>query len=72
MDPQDRKGTLYTYIQFLMTTIMRCVGRLQSALAMQEMLLTDEAPSVTQKKRPDVRANNHAPKVKVTFFGWKI
>lgn len=29
-------------------------------------------PSVTRKKRPDVRANRHARKVKVTVFGWKL
>ncbi len=26
MDPQDRKGALYPYIQFMLATIMRCVG----------------------------------------------
>ena len=166
MDPQDRKGALYPFIQFVLVTIMRCVGGLQSALAMQEVLLTDEAlmslvgfnavqvqqgsnerglsrrtspcairgamsyetiadnivkvgpdklaalfngvirclakqgmfpkkidvsldatddeatptyktaagkvPSVTREKRPDVRANKHASKVRVTVFGWKI
>ncbi len=29
-------------------------------------------PSVTREKRPEVRANQHARKVKVTVFGWKI
>ncbi len=29
-------------------------------------------PSVSREKRPDVRANKHARKIKVTFFGWKI
>lgn len=29
-------------------------------------------PSVTREKRPDVRANRHAKKTKVTVFGWKI
>jgi hypothetical protein len=29
-------------------------------------------PSVTREKRPDVRANQHAPKVKVTVWGWKV
>ena len=43
MDPQDRKGALYPFIQFVLVTIMRSVGGLQSALAMQEVLLTDEA-----------------------------
>ena len=31
-----------------------------------------EVPSVTREKRPDVRANQHARKIKVTVFGWKI
>jgi hypothetical protein len=31
-----------------------------------------EVPSVTREKRPDVRANQHARKVRVTVFGWKI
>ena len=31
-----------------------------------------DVPSVTREKRPDVRANRHAKKVKVTVFGWKI
>ncbi len=26
MDPQDRKGALYPFIQFVLVTIMRCVG----------------------------------------------
>ena len=43
LDPQDRKGALYPFIQFLLVTIIRCVGGLQSALATQEVLLTDEA-----------------------------
>jgi hypothetical protein len=29
-------------------------------------------PSVTREKRPDVRANRHAKKIKVTVFGWKV
>ena len=29
-------------------------------------------PSVTRDKRPDVRANGHATKVKVTVWGWKV
>src|SRR5487761_2188060 len=29
-------------------------------------------PHVTREKRPDVRANRHARKVKVTVFGWKV
>ena len=31
-----------------------------------------EVPSVTREKRPDVRANKHAHKIKVAVFGWKI
>jgi len=167
LDPQDRKGASYPFIQFVLMTIMRCVGGVQSTLAMQDVLLTDEAlmglvgfnaaqvqqgsndrgtsrrthpvevrgalsyetiadnivkvgpdklaalfngairclaqhgafpkhidvsldatddeatpnyktddgepvPSVTREKRPDVRANKHARKIKVTVFGWKI
>ncbi len=167
LDPQDRKGALYPFVQFVLMTIMRCVGGVQSTLAMQDVLLTDEAlmglvgfnaaqvrqgsndrgtsrrtrpvevrgalcyetiadnivkvgpdklaalfngairclaqqgvfpkhidvsldatddeatpsykteddvpvPSVTREKRPEVRANQHARKVKVTVFGWKI
>lgn len=29
-------------------------------------------PRVTREKRPDVRANRHAKKIKVTVFGWKV
>lgn len=31
-----------------------------------------EVPSVTRKKRPDVRANRYARKVEVRVFGWKV
>ena len=167
LDPQDRVGALYPFLQFVLVTIMRCVGGVGSMLAMQDVLLTDEAlmaligfnaaqvqqgsndrgtsrrtkpveirgalsyetiadnlvkvgpeklaalfngairclakqgvfpkridvaldatddeatptyetdaggqvPSVTREKRPDVRANQHARKIKVTVFGWKI
>jgi hypothetical protein len=167
LDPEDREGALYPFIQFVLMTMMRCVGGVASMLATQEVLLTDEAlmgllgfnaaqvqegsndrgrsrrkkpveirgalsyetvadnivkvgaeklaalfngairclakqgvfpkhidasldatddeatptyktdageevPSVTREKRPDVRANKHARKVKVTVFGWKI
>jgi len=167
LDPEDRVGALYPFLQFVLTTIMRCVGGVQSTLAMQDVLLTDDAlmsligfnaaqvqqgsndrgtsrrtkpveirgalsyetiadnivkvgpeklsalfngairclakqgvfpkrldvsldatddeatptyktdaggevPSVTREKRPEVRANKHAKKVKVTVFGWKI
>jgi len=43
LDPQDRKGALYPFVQFVLMTIMRCVGGVQSTLAMQDVLLTDEA-----------------------------
>ncbi len=167
LDPKDREGPLYPFIQFVLMTIMRCVGGVESMLATREVLLTDEAlmgllgfnaaqvqqgcndrglsrrtkpvevrgalsfetvadnivkvgpeklsamfngvirclakqrvfpthvdvsldatddeatptyttdaggevPRVTREKRPDVRANKHARKVKVTVFGWKI
>ena len=167
LDPQDRDAPLYPFIQFVLLTLMRCVGGVESMLATREVLLTDEAlmsllgfnaaqvqqgsndrglsrrttpvevrgalsyetvadnivkvgpeplaamfngairclakhgvfppqidvsldatddeatptyktdaggavPRVTREKRPDVRANRHARKVKVTVFGWKI
>ncbi|MGQ0668420.1 MAG: transposase [Actinomycetota bacterium] len=167
LDPQDRVGALYPFLQFVLVTIMRCVGGVGSMLGMQDVLLTDEAlmaligfnaaqvrqgsndrgtsrrtepveirgalsyetiadnivkvgpeklaalfngavrclakpgvfpkridvsldatddeatptyktdtggkvPRVAREKRPDVRANKHAKKVKVTVFGWKI
>lgn len=167
LDPQTRLGASYPFIQFVLMTIMRCVGGVQSMLAMHDVVLTDEAlmallgfnaaqvqqgsndrglnrrtrpveirgplsyetiadnivkvgpdklaalfngairclakagmlpkkldvsldatddeatpnyetdaggavPSVAREKRPDVRANKHARKIKVTVFGWKI
>ena len=167
LDPQDRTGPIYPFIQFVLVTIMRCVGGVQSMLATHDLLLTDPAimevigfnaaqvqqrscergldrrkdpveirgafsyetisdnivkigpdklakmfngairclakqgcfskkiavvidatddeatpnydtdsgddvPHVTREKRPDVRANKHAPKIKVTVYGWKI
>lgn len=167
LDPRNRQGPLYPFIQFVLVTIMRCVGGVQSMLATHELLLTDTAimdvigfnaaqveqgscdrgisrrktpvkirgafsyetiadnivqigpdklakmfngairclakqgnfhkkinividatddeatpnyqtdsgdnvPLVTKEKRPDVRANGHAPKIKVTVYGWKI
>lgn len=167
LDPKNREGALYPFVQFVLFTIMRCVGGVQSMLATREVLLTDEAlmgvlgfnaaqvrdgsnerglnrrtkpveirgafsyetvadnivavgkdklaamfngvvrclakqgrfakhinavldttddeatpgyetdegdkvPSVTREKRPDVRANRHAKKIKVTVFGWKV
>ena len=167
LDPKSREGALYPFITFVLFTIMRCVGGVQSMLATREVLLMDEAlmgvmgfnavqvrqgstdrglsrrtlpveirgpfsfetvadnivkigsdklaamfngvirclakqgmfpkqidavldatddevtptyetddgravPSVSREKRPDVRANKHARKIKVTVFGWKI
>ena len=43
LDPDDRKGALYPFMQFVLFTIMRCVGGVQSMLATHELLLTDEA-----------------------------
>ncbi|MEK6536909.1 MAG: transposase, partial [Actinomycetota bacterium] len=167
LDPDDRQGALYPFIRFVLFTIMRCVGGVQSQLATREVLLTDEAlmtllgfnalqvqqgstergvsrrtnpveirgpfsyetvadniekigrerleklfngairclaaqgilpkklvvvldatddeatpnyqpdagrpvPHVSKEKRPEVRANRHAKKVKVTVWGWKV
>jgi Transposase DDE domain len=167
LDHKKREGAIYPFVQFVLFTIMRCVGGVQSMLATHDVLLTDEAlmgvlgfnaaqvrhgsndrglsrrskpveirgpfsyetvadnivrigpdrlanlfngmirclakqgvfpkridasldatddeatstyatddgrdvPRVTREKRPDVRANGHAKKVKVTVFGWKI
>lgn len=43
LDPDDRTGALYPFMQFVLFTIMRCVGGVQSMLATHELLLTDEA-----------------------------
>jgi hypothetical protein len=167
LDPGKRKHETIPFLTFVLLSIMRCVGGVQSMLAMHDILLTDEAlmalvgfnaiavrdgnnargksrrprpteirgalsyetvadnivkigpqalcemfngaiaclarrgvfpkkvdavldatddeatpkyktdaggpvPSVTREKRPDVRANKHAPKVKVTVWGWKV
>jgi Transposase DDE domain len=167
LDPKERKGELYPFIKFVLATIMRCVGGVQSMLAMEDLLLTDpaimgllgfngaqvqqgscdrglglrkkpvkirgafsyetiadnivkigpdklsemfngairclakhgffskdvdliidatddeatpnyktdngnEVPHVTKEKRPDVRANGHAKKIKTTVYGWKM
>lgn len=42
LDPNHREGALYPFLQFVLFTIMRCVGGVQSMLATQELLLTDE------------------------------
>ncbi len=167
LDPKERKGPMYPFLRFVLATIMRCVGGVQSMLAMEDLLLTDQSimgllgfngaqvqqgscdrglsrlkkpakirgafsyetiadnlvkitpdklsemfngvirclakggffpkdidliidatddeatpnyktdngddvPHVTKEKRPDVRANRHAKKIKVTVFGWKL
>lgn len=43
LDPETREGALYAFIQFVLFTIMRCVGGVSSMLATQEVLLTDTA-----------------------------
>ena len=43
LDPKDRDGASYPFIQFVLCTIMRGVGGVQSMLATQEVLATDEA-----------------------------
>lgn len=43
LDPQDRQGPLYPFIKFVLVTIMRCVGGVQSMLATHDLLLTDQA-----------------------------
>ena len=167
LDPEDRKRASIPYLRFVLLTLMRCVGGVQSMLAMHDVLLTDESlmavvgfnavqvqrgtterglsrrsepveirgavsyetvadnivklgsakleemlngliaclakqrvfpkkidcvldatddeatpkyqtddsdevPRVTREKRPDVRFNRHAQKVKTTVWGWKI
>jgi len=167
LDPRNRRDPLLAFMHFVLFTIMRCVGGVQSMLATRDVLLTDEAlmgllgfnaeqvrqgsndrglsrqskpveirgpfsfetvadnitrigkqklaemfngvirclaarrmfpkrihaildatddeatpkyqtdderpvPRVTREKRPEVRANRHANKIKVTVYGWKI
>ena len=43
LDPKNREGALYPFLQFVLFTIMRCVGGMQSMLATRDVLLTDEA-----------------------------
>ncbi len=43
LDPGDRRGAIYPFLQFALFTIMRCVGGVQSMLATHDVLLTDEA-----------------------------
>jgi hypothetical protein len=41
VDPQDRQRALYPFMQFVLFTIIRCVGGIQSMLATHGVLLTD-------------------------------
>ena len=43
LDPGTRVGALYPFVQLVLFTLMRCVGGVQSLLAMHDLLLTDEA-----------------------------
>lgn len=43
LDHGQREGALYPFIRFVMLMMMRCVGGVQSMLAMHDVLLTDEA-----------------------------
>lgn len=43
LDPADRKGALYSFLCFVLFTLMRCVGGVQSMLATHDLLLTDPA-----------------------------
>ena len=43
LDTQKREGAMYPFIQFVLFTIMRSVGGVQSMLATRDLLLTDEA-----------------------------
>lgn len=43
LDSGHREGALYPFLQFVLFTIMRCVGGVQSLLATHDLLLTDES-----------------------------
>lgn len=43
LDSEDRKGVIYPFVQFVLFTLMRCVGGVQSMLATHDVLLTDES-----------------------------
>lgn len=43
LDPGKREGPSYPFLQFVLLTLMRCVGGVPSMLATHEVLLTDEA-----------------------------
>ena len=42
LEPDQREGGLYPFLRFVLVTIMRCVGGVQSQLATHDLLLTDE------------------------------
>ena len=42
LDHEDREGPLISFITFILFTIIRCVGGVQSMLATHDLLLTDE------------------------------
>src|SRR3990172_3693233 len=43
LDPGNRRDPLLAFMHFVLFTIMRCVGGVQSMLATRDVLLTDEA-----------------------------
>lgn len=43
LDPEDREAPLYPFFKFVLLTIMRCVGGVESMLATKDVLLTDES-----------------------------
>lgn len=43
LDPGTREGPSYPFLQFVLFTLMRCVGGVQSMLATRDLLLTDES-----------------------------
>ena len=43
LDPQKRLGPLIPFLRFVLFTIMRCVGGVQSMLATHDLLLTDQS-----------------------------
>ena len=42
LDPEDRKRASIPYLRFVLVTLMRCIGGVQSMLATHDVLLTDE------------------------------
>jgi len=43
LDPGERRGALIPFLRFVMVSLMRCVGGVNSMLATHDVLLTDEA-----------------------------